>query len=64
MKLFGMVPLLSAKAEKRGRTRAEVNEAAHWLTGQDMSAVELDMTCGGFLSSVPAWNPRAAMITG
>lgn len=55
---------LVAKAEKKGRTRAEVNDVTAWLTGYDMRAVGMDMTYGEFLSSAPAWNPRAELITG
>lgn len=55
---------LVAKAERKGRTKAEVDEVNAWLTGYDMSAVDLDMTYGQFLSLAPAWNPRAELITG
>lgn len=55
---------LIAKAEKKSRTKAEVDEVIRWLTGYDMSAVDTDVTYGQFLSSAPAWNPRAGMITG
>lgn len=33
MELRTVYPLLVAKAEKKGRTRAEVDQAACWLTG-------------------------------
>ena len=55
---------LVAKAERKGRTKAEVDEVNAWLTGYDMRAVDLDMTYGEFLSSAPAWNPRSELITG
>ena len=55
---------LVAKAERKGRTKAEVDEVTTWLTGYDMSAVDMDMTYGEFLSSAPVWNPRADLITG
>ena len=55
---------LVAKAERKGRTKAEVDEVAAWLTGHDMSAVDMDMAYGEFLSLAPAWNPRAEMIIG
>ena len=64
MKLSKIYPLLLAKAEKKGRTKAEVDEVITWLTGYDMSATDLDVTYGEFLSSAPAWNSRAEMITG
>lgn len=33
MKLQKVYPLLAAKAEKKGRSRGEVDAAACWLTG-------------------------------
>ncbi len=64
MKLSKVYPLLVAKAEKKGRTRAEVEAVIRWLTGYDMSAVDRNVTYGAFLSSAPSWNPRAELITG
>ena len=55
---------LVAKAERKGRTRAEIDQTIKWLTGHDMSAVDMDVTYGEFLSSAPAWNPRAELNTG
>ena len=53
---------LVAKAEKKGRTKAEVDEVISWLTGYD--TVDQDMLYGDFLSNAPAWNPRSDLITG
>ena len=64
MKLDKVYDCLVTKAERKGRTKAEVDEVIRWLTGYDMSAMDKDMTYGEFLSSAPAWNPRAGMITG
>ena len=64
MKLDKVYSALVAKAERKGRTKAEVDEVAAWLTGHDMSAVDMDMAYGEFLSLAPAWNPRAEMIIG
>lgn len=64
MKLSKIYPLLVAKAEKKGRTKTEVDEIITWLTGYDMSAVDMEMPYGEFLSSAPAWNPRSELITG
>lgn len=33
MSFAGIYPMLIAKAEKKGRTRDEVDQAACWLTG-------------------------------
>ena len=54
---------LAAKAERKGRTREEVDQVITWLTGYDHPA-ELDMTYGDFLTKAPNWNPRANLITG
>lgn len=40
MKLAKVYPLLVAKAERKGRTRAEVDEVARWLTGYSQEALE------------------------
>ena len=53
---------LVAKAEKKGRTKAEVDAVISWLTGY--GTVHQEMPYGNFLSDAPAWNPRADRITG
>ncbi len=60
VKIYGC---LAAKAERKGRTREEVDQVIAWLTGYDHPA-GLDMTYGDFLAKAPAWNPRADLITG
>ena len=52
------------KAEKKGRTRAEVDEITCWLTGySDLN--ELDgKSYGEFIAGAPSWNARAKLITG
>lgn len=64
MKLSKIYPLLIQKAERKGRTKDEVDQVIAWLTGYDMNAMDMDMTYGDFLSTAPAWNPRADLITG
>ena len=55
---------LVQKAERKGRTKCEVDYVIIWLTGySDIEAVG-DVTFGEFLSSAPIWNPRADMIKG
>lgn len=56
--------LLVAKAARKGRTRAEVDEVICWLTGYASIAVIGDVSYGEFLSNAPAWNPRSDLITG
>ncbi len=68
MKLQTVYPLLVAKAEKKGRTRAEVDQVTCWLTGYSReelaSLVESQITYGDFFRNAPAPNPRRKEITG
>lgn len=64
MKVSKVYPLLVAKAERKGRTKAEVNEVITWLTGYDMETTDLDVTYAEFFNNAPAYNPRAELITG
>ena len=64
MKVSKVYPLLVAKAEKKGRTKAEVDEVTAWLTGYDMATTDLDVTYAEFFNNAPAYNPRAELITG
>ena len=66
---FGKVyPLLVNKAEKKGRTRQEVDEVTGWLTGytpEDLAALEQsDISYGDFFRSAPIPNPACECITG
>ena len=64
MKVSTVYPLLVAKAERKGRTKAEVDAVTAWLTGYDMEKADLDVTYGEFFQNAPAYNPRAELITG
>ena len=55
---------LVAKVERKGRTRAEVDECIRWLTGYVSVDILDGLTYGQFLSLAPAWNPKAELITG
>ena len=55
---------LVAKAERKGRTKAEADECIRWLTGYVNVDILEGLTYGQFLSMAPAWNPRAELITG
>ena len=61
-------PLLIAKAEKKGRTRAEVLEVTSWLTGYTADTIEsaltTDLTYGDFFRNAQNLNPNRALITG
>ena len=56
--------LLVQKAERKGRTKEEVNEVVRWLTGyEDIEALS-EKTYGEFLSCAPEWNPKSELIKG
>ena len=61
-------PHYVAKAEKKGRTRAEVDEIIRWLTGYtqaDLEARLADRTdFETFFAKAPAMNPARSLITG
>ena len=72
-KIYGMpfgklYPMLIAKAEKKGRTRAEVDEVTCWLTGYSKGRIaefmESDITYGDFFLQAPALNPERRLIKG
>lgn len=60
-------PLYVAKAERKGRTRAEVDEIITWLTGFDEPTLrrhlEAETTFGDFFADADL-NPSASAITG
>ena len=57
-----------AKAEKKGRTKAEVDEIVRWLTGLDQAGLEAEIeartTFEDFFAQAPALNPARETITG
>ena len=66
---FGSVyPAYVAKAERKDRTRAEVDEIIRWLTGYDQSALEPRIEDGTdfehFFAQAPAMNPAREKIKG
>lgn len=68
MKFAKIYPALVQKAERKGRTRAEVDEITAWLTGYSFTQIEealsSELSYGEFLSSAPTYNPRADLIKG
>lgn len=65
---FGAVyPLYVAKAERKGRTRAEVDEVITWLTGYDDTALRDHVAAGTTFADFFAGariNPAVSLITG
>ncbi len=60
-------PHYVAKLERKGRTRAELDEVVHWLTGLDPAHVEAHLEAGttfeGFFAAA-SLPPQATLITG
>ena len=61
-------PHYVAKAEKKGRTKAEVDEIVRWLTGYSQAGLEAVLADGTdfetFVAEAPAMNPARKLITG
>jgi hypothetical protein len=61
-------PLYIAKAEKKGRTKAEVDEIILWLTGYSQEGfadqIEKQADVETFIAEAPQLNPRRALIKG
>lgn len=68
MSFAGVYPHYIAKAEKKGRTKAEVHEIIFWLTGYDEKALEKILeektNFESFFEKAPKLNPNASKITG
>lgn len=60
--------LLVSKAEKKGRTRQEVDEVIRWLTGYNQSELEemleRPVTYGDFFLNAPELNENRKLIKG
>ena len=61
-------PHYVAKAEKKGRTKAEVDQIIRWLTGYTQKGLEAELKkktdFENFYGKAPAMNPARALITG
>jgi hypothetical protein len=61
-------PLYVQKAEKKGRTKAEVDEVIEWLTGYGgerlRRAIDARVDLEAFFAQAPRMNPGAKLITG
>ena len=67
--LFGKIyPLYVAKAERKKRSKAEVDEIIRWLTGYDQAGLEARLgdqtTLEGFFKQAPLLNPLRKTIRG
>lgn len=61
-------PHYLVKAEKKGRTKAEVDEIIRWLTGYSQEALDAHLadrtTFEDFFAAAPHLNPARTQITG
>jgi len=61
-------PMYIQKAEKKGRTKDEVDEIIFWLTGYDQQRlqkqIEREVDFETFFAEAPQINPNANKITG
>ena len=61
-------PMYVQKAERKGRTRAEVDEVIGWLTGYDAAGLarqlERNVDFRTFFAEAPAMHPNSDLITG
>ena len=61
-------PHYVAKAQKKGRSKAEVDEIIRWLTGHSQATFEAALadktTFEDFFAQAPAMNPARSLITG
>jgi hypothetical protein len=68
MPFSSVYPMLVQKAERKGRTREEVDAVICWLTGYDEAGLraqlEKQVSHEVFYAEAPAINPAACKITG
>lgn len=68
MKFASVYPLYVQKAERKGRTKEEVDELICWLTAYDATGLQKQLdkesTLEAFFAQAPALNPRRTLITG
>lgn len=61
-------PMYVQKAERKGRTQAEVDTVIRWLTGYDAAGLQRQIDRAvdfeTFFAEAPALNPNAGLITG
>lgn len=61
-------PFYIAKAEKKGRTKGEVDQIIRWLTGHSQETLEQELASKtsfeDFFANAPRMNPARSSITG
>jgi len=68
MSFSGVYPLYITKAERKGRTKAEVDEIIFWLTGYNgktlQQVIDNKTDFENFFTKAPKINPNVSKITG
>ena len=68
MSFASVYPLYIAKAEKKGRSKEEVDQVVQWLTGYDNAGLQEQLqrqtSFEEFFASAPRLNPARKLITG
>jgi hypothetical protein len=68
MSVASVYPHYIAKAEKKGRTKAEVDEIFRWLTGHSQKTLDGELAnktnFEDFFAQAPRLNPARSLITG
>jgi hypothetical protein len=68
MKFSSVYPLYVRKAERKNRTRQEVDRVICWLTGYDAEGlkrqIEQESDLETFFAQAPAYHPNSALIKG
>jgi hypothetical protein len=68
MSIARIHPLYVQKAERKGRSREEIDRIICWLTGYDQAGlerqIEQDVDLETFFAHAPAMHPNSALITG
>lgn len=68
MKFAKVYPLYVQKAERKNRTKEEVDQIVRWLTGYSQAGlqqqIEQESDFETFFAQAPAFNPRSSLIKG
>jgi hypothetical protein len=68
MKFADVYPLYVQKAERKDRTKEEVDQIISWLTGYDQAELQQQIEQGNdfeaFFAQAPAMNPNRSLIKG
>ena len=68
MPFAGVYPAYIAKAEKKGRTKAELDEIIRWHTGHTQKSLDAEIkkktTFEDFFDHAPGLNPARTLVTG